>query len=280
MRIGQVEHPPRSRHHDHGGRPDYSRRLQDKKADLIAVGREFIHNPNWAMGHRISASIQALAPCRRRWVTGWRSAHAAALAEIPPRGKRGSPPTVSRPSSRVARPPWLVLKRHEACCGAPHATPVFEFQPLQNMPYADLIKQIETRRPPAWDLLGVGGVAYDQVQDRVVIEWHAEARHCHSVEGHAKGGIVQGGIVTGWLDAAMASACLLRGEYRIVVASLEIKVAFLLPAHPGLYRAYGTVIRQGSSVGFLEAELRDANDALIATASSTAALRVREPSKT
>ena len=23
--------------------------LQDKKADLVAVGREFIHNPNWAM---------------------------------------------------------------------------------------------------------------------------------------------------------------------------------------------------------------------------------------
>lgn len=146
-----------------------------------------------------------------------------------------------------------------------------------DMSYSDLIKQIETRRPPAWELLGVGRVAYDEALDRVAIEWHAEQRHCHSVDGHPKGGIVQGGIVTGWLDAAMATACLLRGEYRIAVASLEIKVAFLLPAHPGLYRAYGKVIRQGRSIGFLEAELRDPNDVLIATASSTAALRARAP---
>jgi uncharacterized protein (TIGR00369 family) len=144
------------------------------------------------------------------------------------------------------------------------------------MSYSELIKQIETRRPPAWDLLGVGGVTYDQTLNRVVIEWHAEQRHCHSVEGHPKGGIVQGGIVTGWLDAAMATASLLRGEYRIAVASLEIKVAFLLPAHPGLYRTYGKVVRQGRSIGFMDAELRDTNDVLIATASSTAALRSKD----
>jgi uncharacterized protein (TIGR00369 family) len=103
--------------------------------------------------------------------------------------------------------------------------------------------------------------------------------HCPSIEGHPKGGIVQGGIVTGWLDAAMATASLVRGEHRIAVASLEIKVAFLLPAHPGLYRAYGTVIRQGRSVGFMEAELRDASDVLIARASSTAALRATDHAK-
>ena len=148
------------------------------------------------------------------------------------------------------------------------------------MSYEDLIRQTEARRPAAWELLGVGGVSYDQTRDRVMIEWRAEPRHCHSTEGHPKGGIVQGGIVTGWLDAAMATASLLRGEYLITVASLEIKVAFLLPAHPGLYRAYAKVVRQGRSVGFLEAELRDANDVLIARASSTAALRPKTPAGT
>lgn len=148
------------------------------------------------------------------------------------------------------------------------------------MSYEDLIKQTEARRPAAWQLLGVGAVSYDQTRDRVVIEWHAEPRHCHSTEGHPRGGIVQGGIVTGWLDAAMATASLLRGEYLIAVASLEIKVAFLLPAHPGLYRAYGKVVRQGRSIGFLEAELRDSSDVLIATASSTASLRPKNPAGT
>lgn len=140
----------------------------------------------------------------------------------------------------------------------------------------ELIRQTEARRPAAWELLGVGAVSYDETNERVVIEWHAEPRHCHSTEGHSKGGIVQGGIVTGWLDAAMATASLLRGEYLITVASLEIKVTFLLPAHPGRYRTYGKVVRQGRSIGFFEAELRDENDLLIATASSTAALRPKD----
>lgn len=144
------------------------------------------------------------------------------------------------------------------------------------MSYSERIKQLIAKRPPAWTLLGIGAIAYDQALNRVVIEWNAEQRHCHSVEGHAKGGIVQGGVVTGWLDVAMAAACLLSGEPGIAVASLEIKVSFLLPAHPGLHRAYGRVIRRGRSIGFMEAELRDASDVLIATASSTAALRIQE----
>lgn len=137
-------------------------------------------------------------------------------------------------------------------------------------------KEIITRLRQ-WDLLGVGAVAYDRAHDRIVIEWHAEPRHCHSTEGHPRGGIVQGGIVTGWLDATMATASLLRGEYQIAVASLEVKVSFLLSAHPGRYKAYAKVLRQGRTISFLEAELRDANDTLIATATSTAALRSRNP---
>lgn len=141
------------------------------------------------------------------------------------------------------------------------------------MDYAEIIKQIEARRPPAWDVLNGRLVACEQERDRVVMEWQAEERHCHSVAGHPRGGIVQGGIVTGWLDASMASACLFRGDAAITIASLEIKVAFLLSAHPGSYRSYGSVIRQGRSVAFMEAELRDRDDRLIARASSTAAIR-------
>lgn len=143
------------------------------------------------------------------------------------------------------------------------------------MSYAGIIEGIESRRPPAWDLLNLKHMSYDQEQSRVVMEWQAEQRHCHSVEGHPRGGIVQGGIVTGWLDAAMASACLFDGDPQLAVASLEIKVSFLLSAHPGVYRSYGTVIRRGRSVAFMEAELRDAQERVIARGSSTAALRSR-----
>lgn len=143
------------------------------------------------------------------------------------------------------------------------------------MSLSERIRQIDVDRPPAWSLLGIGPIAYEEATQRVVLALRAEQRHCHSVAGHPRSGIVQGGIVTGWLDAAMATACLVAAEQPVAVASLEIKVSFLLAAHPGPYRAFGRVIRRGRSIGFMEAELRDAQDVLIATASSTAALRPR-----
>ena len=72
------------------------------------------------------------------------------------------------------------------------------------------------------------------------------------------------------LDAAMATAvfCLL-GDVAIV-ATLEIKVSYLEVSRQGNLFARGTVVRSGKTITFLEAELRDAKDKLLATASSTA----------
>ncbi|TQF38780.1 hypothetical protein UNPF46_15190 [Bradyrhizobium sp. UNPF46] len=140
---------------------------------------------------------------------------------------------------------------------------------------SERIKTFNANRSPAWTLLGIGVIAYEETANRVAIDLNAEQRHCHSIAGHPKGGIVQGGIVTGWLDVAMATACLVDGMEDTTVASLEIKVTFLLPAHPGRYRSYGTVIRRGRSIGFMEAELLDAQGKLIARASSTAAVRIK-----
>ena len=128
-------------------------------------------------------------------------------------------------------------------------------------------------KPPVLDTLGGGVVAYDKGLDRVTMQWQAETRHCHSVEGHPRGGIVQGGIVTGWIDSAMAHACVAKSVFTVGVPSLEIKVSFLSAAHPGIYRSYGWVVKWGRSIAFLEGELRDEEGALIARASSTAALR-------
>jgi acyl-CoA thioesterase len=141
------------------------------------------------------------------------------------------------------------------------------------MTSTNTLAAIEARRPPAWDLLNGKLIDYNETLQRVTMEWLAETRHCHSVPGHPKGGIVQGGIVTGWLDAAMASACLFVVNPGTSVASLEIKVTFLLAAHPGVYRSYGAVLRIGRTIAFLEAELFDHGDRLIAKATSTAAVR-------
>jgi acyl-CoA thioesterase len=143
----------------------------------------------------------------------------------------------------------------------------------QSVTESEILERLAHARPPAWDTLGGRVIACEKAFDRVTMQWVAEPRHCHSVVGHPRGGIVQGGFVTGWLDAAMASACVVRGAFSVAVPSLEIKVSFLLAAHPGIYRSYGWITRWGRSIAFLEGELRDEEGELIARASSTAALR-------
>jgi acyl-CoA thioesterase len=138
---------------------------------------------------------------------------------------------------------------------------------------AEVLERFSRVRPPVLETFGGGVVAYDRALDRITMEWKAERRHCHSVEDHPRGGIVQGGVITGWLDSAMAHACVARALFTVAVPSLEIKVSFLLAAHPGIYRSYGWITRWGRSIAFLEGELRDEEGELIARASSTAALR-------
>ncbi|GGC46722.1 PaaI family thioesterase [Chelatococcus reniformis] len=124
-------------------------------------------------------------------------------------------------------------------------------------------------------LVTLGGkvVSFDPETDVCVMQWQATQAHCHSTHGHPKGGIVQGGFVTGWIDAAMAHACMAKSRFTMAVPSLEIKVSFLLAAHPGRYHAKGWVTRWGRTVAFLEGELTDEAGQLIARASSTVALR-------
>ena len=136
----------------------------------------------------------------------------------------------------------------------------------------EIIARFHANDNPAITTLGAQIVAYDRPLGRVTLLCNASRAHCHSVQGHPKGGIVQGGFVTGWLDAAMAHACIARSEFAVAVPSLEIKVSFLLPAHPGVYHAYGWITRWGKRISFMEAELRDEHGTVIARSSSTAAL--------
>ena len=55
-----------------------------------------------------------------------------------------------------------------------------------------------------------------------------------------------------------------------IVATLEIKVSYLEVTRQGELFARGTIVRNGKTITFLEAELRDADGKLLATASSTA----------
>lgn len=141
----------------------------------------------------------------------------------------------------------------------------------------DIISTFHNNINPCLRTLGGGIVAFDPQTDTATMEWTATSDHCHSVEGNPRGGIVQGGIVTGWIDAAMAHACIAKSRFTVAVPSLEIKVSFLLAAHPGKYRSIGWITRWGKSIAFLEGELRDMDGQVVARASSTAALRPMRP---
>ena len=85
------------------------------------------------------------------------------------------------------------------------------------------------------------------------------------------GNVVQGGFLAAMLDSAMGASAVTSLEGRRArVANAEMKVSFLRAAKVGsILRCDAQVLEAGSTVIFVEATVRDNDDRLIATASST-----------
>jgi len=90
-------------------------------------------------------------------------------------------------------------------------------------------------------------------------------------------GIVQGGFVAAMMDSAMgASAVSSLDGRKANVANTEMKVSFLRSARPGdVLTCTAVVLKAGSVVSFLSASVRDEQDRLVATASSTYLIKDR-----
>lgn len=125
--------------------------------------------------------------------------------------------------------------------------------------------------PPCMETLGGGRVvSYDEESGRVEMHFEVGPQHCHS------GDIIQGGFIAGMMDAAMAQAVMAKSGFGFWIATLEFKVSFLLPGHPGLNRAAAWIRKPGRSIVFLEGELWNAEGQLVATSSSTVKLVERK----
>ena len=98
---------------------------------------------------------------------------------------------------------------------------------------------------------------------RAMIEYEVAMHMCHS------GGIAQGGFPAAWIDAAMAHAIMAETGYDRVPMTLELKVSYFAPARPGLVRAEAWAESRGGSTWFMEGRLLDAQDKVLAKASST-----------
>ena len=84
-------------------------------------------------------------------------------------------------------------------------------------------------------------------------------------------GMVHGGLVCTLLDTVAGCAVHSTLPLGTGYTSLEIKVSFLRPVRHGEgdLRAVGRVTKPGRRAAFAEGEVRDAQDRLVATASST-----------
>ncbi len=108
--------------------------------------------------------------------------------------------------------------------------------------------------------------AVSQERQQAVLHFHPREDLCQSA------GVIQGGFVTAMLDGAMAHAVLVASKMTLGPPTLELKVSFLRAALPGPHKAIGHVVRMGKSIGFLEGELFNGKNELIAKSSATSIL--------
>ena len=98
---------------------------------------------------------------------------------------------------------------------------------------------------------------------RVVLELEAGPQHRHG------GGVVQGGVITQIADAAMGMSLATLQEDGVWNTTIELKINFLRPVIEGRLRATGRVTEMRENLLFGEADVFDAQDRLVARASST-----------
>jgi len=91
-------------------------------------------------------------------------------------------------------------------------------------------------------------------------------------------GVIQGGYLSAICDSAMgASAVTFVKERKVFCSNAELKISFLRPVYPGEeLTCEATVIKGGKTVVFVEAELKNSENLLVAKTSSTYVLSDRK----
>jgi uncharacterized protein (TIGR00369 family) len=90
-------------------------------------------------------------------------------------------------------------------------------------------------------------------------------------------GIMQGGFLTAFVDSAMGAAAVTFATGRkVFVANAELKISFMAPIQTGAtMTCTAEVVSGGKRVAFVEASVTDAEQRLLARASSTYVYRER-----
>jgi uncharacterized protein (TIGR00369 family) len=129
------------------------------------------------------------------------------------------------------------------------------------MDMIDKLLRHEAPPPPVASLIGF--TLTEAAPGRAVIELEATARHANPM------GTLHGGILCDVADAAMGIAYAGTLDAGETFTTLELKINFLRPVWTGTLRAEGRVVNTGETVGLVECDVVDAQDRLVARASST-----------
>jgi uncharacterized protein (TIGR00369 family) len=114
---------------------------------------------------------------------------------------------------------------------------------------------------PVGDLIGMRIVSAEE--GRVTFELDAGPQHT------SPPGSVHGGILCDLADAAMGCANLSRLEEGETFTTIELKINFLKPVWEGRLIAVGAVIKAGRTIALCDCRVTDAEDSLVAYATST-----------
>lgn len=156
--------------------------------------------------------------------------------------------------------------------GEPRRREITWHDPLESQAAARDLSGIEyltamlERRIPGPPIAQTLGFTLDRVEPGEA--WFSCAPH----ESHYNPiGMVHGGLVCTLLDSALGCAGHTLLPAGVGYTSVEIKVSYLRPVSPagGTLLAHGWVTKPGRRVLFLEGDVRDASDKVVATASGT-----------
>ncbi len=117
--------------------------------------------------------------------------------------------------------------------------------------------------PPAPAATLIGFKLISAQPGEAVVELEASGRHANPM------GTLHGGILCDIADAAMGItyACTLdEGE---TFSTLGLKISFMRPVWNARLRATGRVVKKGCTIGFVECDVTDEKELLVARAAST-----------
>jgi uncharacterized protein (TIGR00369 family) len=127
--------------------------------------------------------------------------------------------------------------------------------------FAERILRGEAAPPPIALLLGLALKAIEP--GLAVFEMEVDERH------HNPMGTLHGGIYCDLADAAMGYAYASTLTETETFTTVELKINFFRPVRMGKLTAEARVVKAGSTLGYVECDVKDASGKLVARAAST-----------